>query len=236
MASHRKRSATEESAISATQSSPQETSVSSASPTGTDKVCVSQEGRRSEGKPPAEPGKILRQWLFEHRFKAYPSEAEKRMLSEQTSLSFPQINTWFTNARKRILPNMLEPNRDNLTNITTYHQKGKNVNLKQQRKADLPTRAKSEPGNPEIKYPPTSSLPTAQELGGELLEPELGQGHKPETQSEEKVQIYTSVPLSSTETASPEAYADFSNFHLLVDAAVQKAVELELQKKQKSNP
>ncbi|XP_066213939.1 homeobox protein TGIF2LX-like [Saccopteryx leptura] len=230
MASRRKRSAPEESTSSATQSSPQGTSVFSDSATGTDEIHVPQEGRKREEKPPAEPEKILHQWLFEHRFKAYPSEAEKRMLSEQTSLSLPQINTWFANARKHILPNMLEQNRDNPTDTTIYHQKGK------QRKVNLPTQAKSESGSSEIKSPPASPPPMAQELGGELLKQELDQGHKPKTHSEEEAQTSTSAPLSSPEPISSEAYTDFSNFYLLVDVAVQKALELELQKKQESDP
>ena len=38
------------------------------------------------------------------RFHPYPSEEEKAMLCQQTNLTLNQINNWFTNARRRLLP------------------------------------------------------------------------------------------------------------------------------------
>uniref|UniRef100_A0A2K6SNZ8 TGFB induced factor homeobox 2 like Y-linked n=1 Tax=Saimiri boliviensis boliviensis TaxID=39432 RepID=A0A2K6SNZ8_SAIBB len=64
-------------------------------------------GCRKKAKLPVESVKILRKWMYKHRFRAYPSEAEKLMLAEKTNLSFSQISNWFVNARRRILPGML---------------------------------------------------------------------------------------------------------------------------------
>ncbi|XP_056404109.1 homeobox protein PKNOX1-like [Hyla sarda] len=51
--------------------------------------------------------RILNDWLYEHRDYPYPSKAEKGILSIQTRLNEHQISVWFTNARRRVLPDLL---------------------------------------------------------------------------------------------------------------------------------
>lgn len=44
------------------------------------------------------------EWLRGHKDNPYPNDDEKAMLIKQTGLTINQINYWFTNARRRILP------------------------------------------------------------------------------------------------------------------------------------
>jgi hypothetical protein len=46
----------------------------------------------------------LKGWLEENSDNPYPTEAEKHLLSEKTGLNMTQINNWFINARRRLLP------------------------------------------------------------------------------------------------------------------------------------
>ena len=47
---------------------------------------------------------IMMSWLSLHADNPYPRDDEKVAIVEQTGLTYSQINYWFTNARRRILP------------------------------------------------------------------------------------------------------------------------------------
>ncbi|XP_052253782.1 uncharacterized protein LOC127860064 isoform X1 [Dreissena polymorpha] len=53
---------------------------------------------------PKEAVAIMLDWLRQHKDNPYPNDDEKAMLIKQTGLTINQINYWFTNARRRILP------------------------------------------------------------------------------------------------------------------------------------
>ncbi len=72
----------------------------------------------------------MRSWLFQHivnkyyfenslllfvlKVHPYPTEDEKRAISQKTNLSLLQVNNWFINARRRILQPMLEASNPDL--------------------------------------------------------------------------------------------------------------------------
>ena len=50
---------------------------------------------------------VLREWLFQHRYNAYPTRTETLTLAMKTELTTKQVRTWFINARRRILPEII---------------------------------------------------------------------------------------------------------------------------------
>lgn len=59
-------------------------------------------------KTPPESQKLLKDWLFTHSHHPYPTDGEKDQLCTLTGLSLQQLNNWFINARRRILPNFIQ--------------------------------------------------------------------------------------------------------------------------------
>ena len=71
---------------------------------------MSRSSKKRRSKLPEYSTSVLKKWLFEHWFHPYPAEEEKAILCNQTNLTLNQINNWFTNARRRILPRSKAPN------------------------------------------------------------------------------------------------------------------------------
>ena len=88
--------------------------------------------KKSRGNLPREAVDYLMTWLYENRFRAYPCEETKKRMARHTGLTLQQVNNWYINARRRILPSLItkegkEPRdyritrkRTNTTTTTTF--------------------------------------------------------------------------------------------------------------------
>uniref|UniRef100_A0A8I3WE63 Homeobox domain-containing protein n=1 Tax=Callithrix jacchus TaxID=9483 RepID=A0A8I3WE63_CALJA len=215
----------------------------------------------------SESVQILRGWLYEHHYNAYPSEQEKALLSQQTHLSTLQVCKWFINVRQRLLPDMLrkdgkDPNQFAISRRGAKISETSSVESVMGIKNFMPALEETPFHSSTSTAGPNPTLgrplsPKPSSPGSVLARPSVichttvtalkdvpfslcqsaGVGRNTDIQQIAASNFTDSSLMYPEDTGlfntppptPPDLNQDFSGFQLLVDVALKRAAEMELQ-------
>lgn len=193
-------------------------------------VPVAGEARAQRKGPfPAESVKTLRAWFLEHGHQQHPSRAEEQVLSEQTGLSSRQVCKWLSNTCQH---GKLQEG-DAPQQVAAGHCDDRAAPVTQPGHSEPAVRPEAWPRGPEMHYLLPHPPLMAQEAWGHLLHPDFAPARRFTLRIcvRHTITVYTIRPLWLVYPipVRVEQRAEFSNLHVLADAAVQRAVEQEQQ-------